>query len=499
MARKRRSGDDSYIFLGRQPKYGTPITGANVFDGGAPDWSNLNAPVAKLIRKHFVFVRNTLDPTSTEEASESIIGSGAPESIITGRGGGGEWEFELLPEDAIHILLGWFNPTSLPTRTDVADQEIPSGAITVSNNTVTIDTTMADTLAKWPGKLKIEPTGASGAGKIQVFGQKRGSRSNLFNSPINEEIAVADAATAVESENFFQRTHKMLLKWSSGTAPTDLKISYIPDTKWAALTLNENGNIFDGWAAQFLKAFQPYIAYDIIPNLFRLTIGTNIRLLVSLLASYVQESRSLVDPTVAAETLANLKTADGILSKYPRSALDFYPSRGTAVVIGNADESLTDLVTRIDGAHSPEPIAVTSVDIEGNHNYVDPEGYTGDPVAGQPVSSDTEPRTVNVTASVYHETDDATENNETVHWQDIYFEGRRVPIVIRNYNWLSNGRQVLIESRFPNCKLSQVPGLPIEGRGSPTRTLAFQANPSPGNTTPDEISMRFYSKEGFKE
>ena len=64
---------------------------------------------------------------------------------------------------------------------------------------------------------------------------------------------------------------------------------------------------------------------------------------------------------------------------------------------------------------------MTSVDIEGNHNYVDPEGFTGDPLAGQPVTSETEGRTVTVNASIYHETDDAAENNETVHWQDIYF------------------------------------------------------------------------------
>ena len=118
---------------------------------------------------------------------------------------------------------------------------------------------------------------------------------------------------------------------------------------------------------------------------------------------------------------------------------------------------------------------------------------------GQPVTSETETRTVTVNAGIYHETDDAAENNETVHWQDIYFEKQRVPIVIRNYNWLSDGRQVLVESRFPNCGLTEVPGLPIEGRGSVTRNLAFQADPSVGNTTPDEISMLFYSEKGFEE
>ena len=501
MAPKRRTGSDSYIFIGRQPKYGTPITGANVFNGTAPDWSDLDNIAAALIRNHFVFTRNTLDPTAEETESESIVGGGAPaSSIISKRGGSGEWEFELLPDDAIHLLLGWFNPTTLPTNTKVDDQTIPNTVFTLDDNRVTIDTTEDAAIANWPGRLKMTLTGASGAGNIRISGQKRGSRSNMFNTPTTENITVADGTTEVTSTTFYHRADRLDLIWpSGGTAPTNVAISYIPDTKWALLTLNENNNPFDGWSSQMIKALTPYIAYNIIPNLFRLSIGANIRLLLGLLASYVQESRSLVDPSIVANTLADLRGDTGILSKYPRRPLNFYPSLGTAVVLGNPDENLADLVARIDGDAAPDPIAVTSVDIEGNHNYVDPEGFTGDPLAGQPVTSETETRTVTVNASIYHETDDATENNETVHWQDIYFEKRRVPIVIRNYNWLADGRQVLVESRFPNCGLTEVPGLPIEGRGSVTRNLAFQADPSVGNTVPDEISMLFYSERGFAE
>ena len=499
MATQRRTGGDSYIFIGRQLKYGTPIIGADVFDGAAPA-----SALAKLIRNHFVFTRNTLDPTAEETESESIIGSGAtPESIISKRGGGGEWEFELLPDDAIHLLLGWFNPTTLPTNTKVNDQTIPTGKVDVSdiaNGNVTIDNDDKTALAEWPGQLEISITGATGAGKIRVYGQKRGSRSNEFNTPTTEEIAFGASDTKKTTTNFYHRADRLILDWGGGTAPTSVTLKFLPDTKWAQLKLNENSNPFDGWSSQMLKAFTPYIAYNIIPNLFRLSIGANIRLLMGLLASYVQEARSLADPTVVANTLKDLRTADtGILAKYPRKPLNFYPSLGTAVVLGEPDESLTDLITRIDGTNAPDPVAVTSVDIEGNHNYVDPEGFTGDPLTGQPVTSETEGRTVTVNAGIYHETDDAADDNETVHWQDIYFEKRKVPIVIRNYNWLANGRQVLVESRFSNCGLTEVPGLPIEGRGSVTRNLAFQANPSIGATTPDEISMIFYSKEGYAE
>ena len=497
MAPKRRIGGDSYIFAGRQLKYGTPIIGEDVFDGAAPTKS-----LAKLIRNHFVFTRNTLDPTAEETESESITGGAATaDSIISKRAGAGEWEFELLPDDAIHLLLGWFNPTELPTNTKVEDQAIPAAAVSIEDTTtVAIDNEVADAVANWPGQLKMKLTGASGAGKIRVYGQKRGSRSNNFNTPISEDVTVADGTSEVLSTNFYHRADKLVMSGFS-TAPTGVALTFLPDTKWAKLALNTNNNPFDGWTAQMIKALLPYIAYNIIPNLFRLSIGANIRLLLGLLASYCQEARSLADPTVETNILANLRTDDGILSKYPRKALNFYPSLGTAVVLGEPDESLSDLVARIDGDSddAPDPIAVTSVDIEGNHNYVDDEGFTGDPLAGQPVTSETETRTVTVNASIYHETDDAAENNETVHWQDIYFAKRKVPIVIRNYNWLPNGRQVLIESRFPRCGLTAVPGLPIEGRGSVTRNLAFEAKPSVGSTTPDEISMLFYSEKGFEE
>ena len=503
MAPTRRTGGDSYIFIGRQLKYGVPIIGEKVFDGAKP-----TDELAKLIRNHFVFTRNTLDPTAEETESESIIGGGAtPSSIISKRGGAGEWEFELLPDDAIHMLLGWFNPTTLPTNTKQDDQTIDSGGVGLSSNIVTIDNSDQQankTIADWPGQLEITISGGDAgnkAGKVRVQGQKRGSRSNNFNTASTEIVAFGDNETTKKTVDFYHRADKLiLLDWDTGKEPTGVTLKFLPDTQWAALTLNQNNNPFDGWSSQMLKAFTPYIAYNIIPNLFRLSIGANIRLLLGLLASYVQEARSLVDPALETNVLENLRTAKtGILAKYPRGGLDFYPSLGTAVVLGNPGETVAELVARIDGEDPPEPTAVNSVDIEGNHNYVDPEGFTGDPLAGQPVTSENESRTVTVNASIYHETDDATEDNETVHWQDIYFAKRKVPIVIRNYNWLANGRQTRIENRFENCELTTVPGLPIEGRGSVTRNLVFQANPSDGATAPDEISMIFHSQKGFAE
>ena len=74
---QRRTGGDSLIFIGRQTQRGAHITGDTVFQGTAPDWSDLNAIVAALINQRFPFVRNTLDPTSESTESESITGNNA--------------------------------------------------------------------------------------------------------------------------------------------------------------------------------------------------------------------------------------------------------------------------------------------------------------------------------------------------------------------------------------------------------------------------------------
>ena len=340
MAPKRRTGGDSYIWIGRQLKYGVPIIGEKVFDGKAP-----TDELAKIIRNHFVFTRNTLDPTAEETASESITGSGATSSsIISKRGGAGEWEFELLPDDAIHMLLGWFNPTTLPTNTKQADQTIVSGGVNINSNIVTIDNSDQSknkTIADWPGQLEITVSGASGAGTIRVQGQKRGSRSNNINTASTEIVAFANSDTKKNTVDFYHRADKLILEWGSGTAPKDVTLKFLPDTQSATLKLNENNNPFDGWSSQMIKAFTPYIAYNIVPNLFRLSIGANIRLLLGLLASYVQESRSLVDPALEVNVLKDLRTAEtGILALYPRGGLNFYPSLGTAVVLGNPGETV---------------------------------------------------------------------------------------------------------------------------------------------------------------
>ena len=148
---QRRTGGNSIILAGRQKKYGEHITGADVFNGIAPDWSDLDSIIAALRVGRYPFVRNTLDPTSETAESESIPGdNAAAPSIITSRSGGGDLEFEVLPGDAIHLLMGWFN-APVPTNTPEADKTIPSGKVDVTDigtGTIVIDNDDGTALAR---------------------------------------------------------------------------------------------------------------------------------------------------------------------------------------------------------------------------------------------------------------------------------------------------------------------------------------------------------------
>lgn len=500
---QRRTGGDSIIIGGRQKKYGEHITGADVFNGTAPDWSNLDSPIAALRVARSPFVRNTLDPTSETAESESISGdNAATPPIITSRSGGGELEFEVLPGDAIHLLMGWFN-SPVPTNTAEAEKTIPSDKVVVTdiaNGTIVIDNDDGTALADWPGQLDIAFTGGTEDGTVQINGEQRRSRSNRFNGQTFETVDIATRTGT--SQKFFHKIRKLQLSGFS-TNPTGVTLTFKPDTHKASLTLPDITSLFAGWTLQMLKAALPYIAFDVIPNSFRLTVNRgSMRLVLTVIASYVQEGRTLQDPFDIAYQLGdkngeNTETPKRkILDVYGYDTLNFYPSYGTAVAIGEPGDTLADLRTAVD-AGTAHIIPITQLETNGTHNYGAPDGYTGDPVGGQPVTEDGQTRTVTVNATVVHETDTSSNSpNATAFWQDRYFEGQYVPIIAQHYNWDGIGRQSMIESEFAHCSLTEVPNLPIDGSGQVNRTLAFQAYPKGSDK---EIKMNFYSKHGFSE
>ncbi|MDE0398866.1 MAG: hypothetical protein OXL96_13810 [Candidatus Poribacteria bacterium] len=537
MANKRRTGAESDIFIGRQLKRGTFITGDDVFQAKEPKWSTPNNIIAALIRRRFAFIRNTLDPNAETTQSESIIGgNAATPSIITGRSAAGEWEFEVLPDDIIHLMLGWFNPGSLPMNEDIHsignDGIIPGGKVTEGTydssgklKELTINNADKSAIAEgWPGYLNIQGKGITGSGKITIYGQQRRSRSNNFNSAVSETFettaAKITASEGVNSSKVYRQVNRVILSGFDADLTSPV-LTFKADTKKALLTLHPTNDTFDGWTTQMNKAGEPFIGYDVTPNEFRFLVSSSgMRLVLTLLASYVQEGRTLLKPLEVAyklpkfdrphtgkNTLADYETSASsqsdqkeIKENYPITNLNFYPSQGTAVALGKAGQTLAELKEDVADGTAPI-IAINDLEIRGTHNFATDgeQGFTGDPASGEPVTAEGQTRQVFVNATVVHETDEIySDANETVFWQDRYFEGQEIPIVVRNYNWEPDGRQDMLEWAFPNCKLGELPGLPIEGQGPASRTLAFEASPSAGSST-DTISLEVYSKGGFAE
>ena len=472
MARQRRRGTISKIALARQKAFGEHV---DVLTAPTGSGASRTAGFAQRI---FPFVRNTLIPVAPLVPSESIIGIDAePADQIGQQSGAGDWEFEMLPESILHLLYGWFNPTAV-VEADVADQSL---TMTVSGSEATTTGVIA-----YPGQLEITPTG--GAGEITVEGFRRGSRPSGHRNRYyaSEKVTGTDGA-AVTTENHYYGLTRLILP-SGVTAVT---VSVKPTTKLTEFALNTMGLQFPGWTGQFLNASTPGVGFDIIPNSFAINVSTTARLIMNIITSWAVENR-VVDAMDTVTRQIGTK-----LDGFTREGLNFFQAWGQAVAIGDVGEDPTDFLAKV-VADTATITATTDLTLAGTHNYVPPGGNTGSGFQGQPITDEGSiGNQVTFGATIFHATDEM--GQAEVDWQQLYFSRSVVPAVLRLYNWASNGRQYIIEFQIPRIQLTEVPGLPIEGRGQTTRRLAGKALPSEGATSPDQLKLRVWSQNGFKE
>lgn len=509
MARQRRRGSLSKMALARQKVFGEHVT---TFD--APSGSGASR-TAGFIQRLFPFTRNTLIPDAEIVPSESIIGLDAEaEDQIGIQNAAGDWEFELLPESIIHLLLGWFNPDSPPTNTAVPDKTIAAADITNTSGVVTVAAAVNERMTgadaskfafNYPGQLEITlPSGTTGTIEGKLEGYRRGSRPTSHRKRFYEtEKITFSGTTAKLTKNHYFGISKLTLPSSVTDKPT---IVVKPDTQYCDLTLNTTGLQFPGWTGQMRDGISPVAGFDIVPNGFAINISNNARLLMNVIASWVINNRIIDNMDTASYSLPT----SGNISDFTREKLNFFQAWGQALAIGDVDEAigvgLNDDGTALSGLlqkvenDTAEIIATTDLSLAGTHNYVDPEGNTGSAFQDQPiVDANAVGNQVNLNTTIFDETDDAAENNTTIDWEQRFFSRSVMPIVMRMYNWASDGRQYIIEARIPRFQLTTIPGKPIEGRGQLNRTLAGKALPSENATSPDQISIRIYSEHGFLE
>ena len=472
MGRQRRRGTISKLALARQKAFGEHV---NVLTPPSDSTATRTAGFAQRI---FPFVRNTLIPDAPLVPSESIIGIDAEAADQIGQQSAlGDWEFEMLPESILHLLFGWFNPTSW-TETDVAEQTL---TMTVSGGVATTTGVIA-----YPGQLEITPTG--GSGDIEVEGFRRGSRPSGHRNRYyaSEAVAGKDGEGVTTRYHYYGLTR---LKLPMGVMGVTVKVK--PTTKLTTFALNTMGLQFPGWTAQMLNASSPGVGFDIIPNTFAINVSNTARLVMNLIASWAVENR-VVDAMDTVTRQIGTK-----LDGFTREGLNFFQAWGQALSVGAEGSMLSDLLTRVE-ANTAEVTATTDLSLAGTHNYVAPGGNTGSGFQGQPIVDEgSVGNQVTFTSTIFHATDEM--GNAEVDWQQLFFNRSVFPGIIRMYNWASNGRQFIIEFQIPRIQLTSVPGLPIEGRGQTTRALAGKALPSENATAPDQLLVRVWNQTGFKE
>ena len=442
-----------------------------------------------MIQKRIPFTRLTLGGDSEQSRSGSIVGGGS-DTLNTSaqKGASGILEAEILPEDIIHLLRGLLNPNADPTSTKLAVEPIKAAANTSlysdKGNPVTF--TPDASHAAYPSKVKATFSGAPvlNNAKMTITGFRKIGRPEIEQSPVTETVRIPSADAPVFSNKFFTKIHSVLLEGVSGGT---VQLDFEPDTYKSVITLNTRNLLFPGWTFQENIGGMPVIANNVIPNAAEITINTNIRILINLIASQVTNRRMLHQPHV--ERLVYNRDDDGTvvlpsaeLTHFPVGALNFYPNWGGALLYGD----------------DTDPTAFTNLTMGINHNYEPSAGYTGSRFRGEPIVSEDGIRQVTLAWTGFFEAGDKT--TDTFHrWQEYYDDNITAPVALNMFNYLDNGRQYRIELRGAQFQLTEEPTLPIETRGQIPRRIVGKIVPSKGAIAPDEIIVNVWSKNAYTE
>ena len=459
---------------------------------------------AGFLLRNFAFTRNTLDLIGDQIRSESLRASVADGLNARGTASaGGDVEMELLVEDYISWLAwsmgDWHQvganpptalvPTSAGVGSVVADETIASTDIEGSGP-YTAKTVPGTAVAEWPGQIDIT---TSGTGTVIVEGFFQDGAKAGSKQYVTEEVPIT--AGAGKTKNFF-------IEWKQLTNKTGVTgkpaLVFKPDTKYIDLRMSPDGS--NGFRAiQGSKGVTPFVLLDASPQTHRVTFGANIRVLQSIIGTEFKEEALITDLNAKAYEIAQT-----VRNNFPDRDEAFNVPLYSCVVFGRQGETLSELKTRIEntnagtGSDHVEPYPFTELNVEIANNLSDPGGYTCEPKGGQPTRGEGDGvRQVILGSQIFHEIDDATKVTRK-SWQDVYRRNLTFPAVAASYGFHDDGRQTRIQWGLNRVQLIEVPGLPIEGRGTLGRRLAAKVIPAVGATQPNEMEVRIHSKNGYK-
>lgn len=471
MANSRRAGrQGTFILLAIQERYGDHKT-----DG------------TDYIPFRFSPTLLRLDPDGEQARSATIVSGGSDSLNIPGLlTAGGRWEGEMLPQLLPYLLVGAFNPTTTPTSVLLAETAIQS-ATAYTAGTAIDDFDSSATKKhepdevdgfRMPAPVEFTFSAALTEGMVRLEGFRQTARPDRRRRKFVEMIPIT-GQTVVSKTHVREITSFTVTGAANGTAA----LKFVPDRYKTTLKINDTSEQFAGYSCVYGKGGRAGTAFDVIPNLIEFRFSNEMRFAADLIASFAEFNRLPAD--IHTEVLGFPSTGGQAafqLSEFPEPQLNFFPSWGRALTIGD----------------DTEPTALNDLTIRVNNNYVAPEGATGDIYAGQPEVGGEGFR--QTTLDFETPFISGSEQSDTFkRWQELYLDNKQESFEMRSYNYLSNGEMFLIQINHPRFQLTEFPNIDVDTPAQINRRIAGKCVPSEGAVAPDEIEVIIWDKNQYPQ
>lgn len=486
-----RSGGDSTIWWGREdtdsPIKSSPVTSK----------PTAGARKGKIMQVRLPFTDLGFDLASEQTTSRSIIGGDAATKRTRGQiWSEGSIGTELLPNTISHWMRPIYNALDDAHDTVVApnvNNFNPSATAETAlsaGNTAAFTKGSGDAAHKLlppsdfdlqiPARLKLPNSMAANlkvGDKVSVVGRRRIGLESSATRDMTEVITCSTAGQLPQSKKFFWEIDEIVFPEDTNKAPVAGSITF--DTEiFKTEFLGFNKILFRGATVLMSKGGVPYIAEKVLWNTMNMVIGDGIEAEFGLIGGKIEDYK-FIDSS-GNKIGSHYSIPEEWLSDtaYPLPALDFEPAWGGVLYIGAEGFDGSSF----DGAED-NIIEFSNLIVNVNLNLESKRGYRGSPYRNRPKKSGTSRECI-ITPTVYLESGDVADyqNNRFKKWNDHYLDGGSVPITLKTYNWLDNGKQYWQEWRVLTSQLVEVPSFSIDDPSTIERDLAFLCLPK--TTTP---------------
>ena len=311
-----------------------------------------------------------------------------------------------------------------------------------------------------PAQLRVKYTGALTDYTLLIRGVRRVGLASNDTLPLRESIKLgADVLT----DKYFHKINKVIVKDATGavvdtsTLTGDHKVEIIAEPGGYETTLKVGNDEFGGWTIEPEVGGEPWIVTRAVPIGANIEIGENIRATIDILSNRVDKRRTIEGGDEEQFT----PTAVQHPSEFPFVGRRFFSGYGRYLEI-DGEAVICDAA----------PIAVT-------HNYDFSQGKIP-----SRFRRDTEPTARrNVTSDVQTKYETGTSEEDTfTRWDEKFRNNESVSVKIVTYQFLGNGRQLLIIYEMPNCEIQSPVRVAATGPGAIPVTISLKAVPPEGET-----------------